>query len=179
MAKRSNENGSIEYLVRRRYYKYGDNSSESTHNHNYSDLNKSETKKRIQEQCKITKSESKLSYQQTSSALSNEFLTDICHRKTCLTETSIPKQKTSAESLSLSPSIKDFAINPPREPERIISVTNICGSLVFMMKWKGRDLPEMILATEANIKYPQHVITFYEETVKFNKTKKKAKPDPL
>nr|CAH7765936.1 unnamed protein product [Callosobruchus chinensis] len=49
------------------------------------------------------------------------------------------------------------------EPERIIGATYRAGQVMLLMKWKGTEKTELLYAKEANIKFPQLVIKFYEE----------------
>merc|ERR1711935_357997 len=41
--------------------------------------------------------------------------------------------------------------------------TDESGALMFLMKWEGSELSELVPAKEANVKCPQTVIQFYEE----------------
>lgn len=55
------------------------------------------------------------------------------------------------------------------EPECILSAAHkSSGEHMFLMKWKGTTESDMVSAKEANERYPELVIKFYEEHVKFN-----------
>lgn len=49
------------------------------------------------------------------------------------------------------------------EAEKIVGATESNGVLQFLIKWKGSDDIDTVLAKEANVKCPQIVIDFYEE----------------
>ena len=49
------------------------------------------------------------------------------------------------------------------EAERIVGATESDGVLQFLIKWKGCEEVDTVLAKEANHKCPQIVIDFYEE----------------
>ncbi|KAG5856676.1 chromobox protein homolog 3 [Anguilla anguilla] len=49
------------------------------------------------------------------------------------------------------------------EPERIIGSTDRQGELMFLVKWKGTEEVALLSAREASARWPQVVITFYEE----------------
>jgi len=52
---------------------------------------------------------------------------------------------------------------PPRKiPEKIIGATECNGQLEFLTKWIGIEEAEFVPAKEANLKWPQMVIEFYE-----------------
>ncbi|KAM4818617.1 chromobox protein homolog 3-like [Thomomys bottae] len=49
------------------------------------------------------------------------------------------------------------------KPEKVIGVTDVCGELMFLMKWKNVDQVELVLAKEVKARCPQLVIDFYQE----------------
>lgn len=51
------------------------------------------------------------------------------------------------------------------EAEKILGATEVDNEIHFLIKWKGSDDADLVLAKEANIKCPQTVISFYEERV--------------
>ncbi|XP_055709660.1 chromobox protein homolog 1-like isoform X2 [Phlebotomus papatasi] len=59
-------------------------------------------------------------------------------------------------------------------PETILGATDINGPLMFLVKWKGTDKAELIPAKEANVKFPQAVIAFYEQRLIWHSVKDKA-----
>lgn len=56
-----------------------------------------------------------------------------------------------------------------REPESIICAAVIDGQLWFLMKWKdNNEETDVISSNEANILYPQVVIRYYEERIRWH-----------
>lgn len=53
------------------------------------------------------------------------------------------------------------------EPEKILAATDTTGELWFLMKWKSRNIPELVPAREANLQCPHIVIKFYEDRLSF------------
>ncbi|XP_025191198.1 chromobox protein homolog 1-like [Melanaphis sacchari] len=68
----------------------------------------------------------------------------------------------------LSSDISDSTASPEKVPEKIVGITNNFDELVLYMKWKGIKKPEKIPAVEANVKYTQFVINFYEERLRWH-----------
>lgn len=53
--------------------------------------------------------------------------------------------------------------------ERIIGADTIEGKLLFQVKLKNHKIPLTIVPAEyANAKFPQHVIKFYEQRVRWD-----------
>jgi hypothetical protein len=44
------------------------------------------------------------------------------------------------------------------------------GSILFLVKWQGEEQPELVPAKEANVRYPQEVIKFYESQLSWNES---------
>lgn len=53
-------------------------------------------------------------------------------------------------------------------PEEIIGATPKDGQLSFLIKWMNLDEADIVPAKIANVKYPQHVIHFYEKRLNWN-----------
>ena len=53
------------------------------------------------------------------------------------------------------------------EADKILAVTELPQGLTFLMKWKDSNLADLILAKDANVRYPQTVIKFYEKQLRW------------
>lgn len=53
-------------------------------------------------------------------------------------------------------------------PQKIVDVTNSSGQLEFSMKFRGIKETKLIPASEANLKWPQIVIKYYEERIEWS-----------
>lgn len=83
---------------------------------------------------------------------------DSKRKRSSTSTTDAPPQKKPKERVSVN---KGFERG--LEPDKIIGATETNGELRFLIKWKGSDEADTVLAKEANQKCPQIVIDFYEE----------------
>lgn len=51
--------------------------------------------------------------------------------------------------------------------ECVIGITTVSGEKCFLIKWKGSNKSNLIPARIANVKYPQEVIAFYQNKLRF------------
>lgn len=54
--------------------------------------------------------------------------------------------------------------------DKILGASEINGQIQFVLKWKDRDEPTMIVSAVANVKYPYHVLDFYESCMEWEET---------
>lgn len=71
--------------------------------------------------------------------------------------------KKAAASNNCAESARSGGLAHTQIPERIIGATKFNEKMFFLFKWVDDDLCVLIAAKEANIKYPQTVIEFYEK----------------
>ncbi|KYQ59990.1 Heterochromatin protein 1 [Trachymyrmex zeteki] len=57
------------------------------------------------------------------------------------------------------------------EADKILGSADDNGKLMYLIQWKGTDAVDMVSASEANAKYPQIVIRFYEDRITWKRTK--------
>ncbi|XP_060533844.1 uncharacterized protein LOC132706508 [Cylas formicarius] len=62
-----------------------------------------------------------------------------------------------------STSFEEVGFDDGLEPEKIVGVTNSKDGLLFLIKWAGTDEADLVRAQEANVKWPQIVIKYYEQ----------------
>jgi hypothetical protein len=55
------------------------------------------------------------------------------------------------------------------ELDSILGITEICGKMVFLVKWKDCDEKDIVDVKEIKLKFPHHVINFYEQHLVWNK----------
>ena len=48
-------------------------------------------------------------------------------------------------------------------PAKILGATDSKGELMFLLKWEGNEIADLVPSKEANVRCPQIVIKFYEE----------------
>ena len=60
-----------------------------------------------------------------------------------------------------------------RKIKKILAVTRQFGQgeLMFVVLWKDTSEADLVLASEANLKWPQAVIRFYEKRIKFHRVR--------
>lgn len=63
-------------------------------------------------------------------------------------------------------------------PEKIVGATDSSGRLQFLLKWKDLDEADLIYASEANVRFPQVVIKFYEERLIWRDPFSRSEPEP-
>lgn len=54
-------------------------------------------------------------------------------------------------------------VSVPERKGKIIRADECSGELMYLLKWEGIDMPQIIAAEEARYKYPQIVIKFLEK----------------
>uniref|UniRef100_A0A0X3Q5C8 Chromobox protein homolog 3 n=1 Tax=Schistocephalus solidus TaxID=70667 RepID=A0A0X3Q5C8_SCHSO len=62
---------------------------------------------------------------------------------------------------------KPYGFERGLAPTCITGVTKVDEELYFLIKWKGRKDPDVVPATQANVRCPQLVIGFYESILYF------------
>jgi len=65
------------------------------------------------------------------------------------------------------PEVENNNSKTTKIPEKIMGATDSSGKLMFLMKWKGVEEGDLLLAEEVNVIYPQIVIKFYEERIEW------------
>ncbi|KAM3843141.1 chromobox protein homolog 3-like [Diretmus argenteus] len=78
-------------------------------------------------------------------------------------KSSTAEPETEAKKMDVTERPRGFTRN--LEPERIIGAGASSGELMFLMKWKDSDVPDLVPAREAHTRCPQVVISYYEERI--------------
>ncbi|XP_060872994.1 chromobox protein homolog 5-like [Metopolophium dirhodum] len=93
--------------------------------------------------------------------LSRSTVATSCSSETRRRETRIETD----EEIENIDTVNDISDSLPilKIPEKIMGTTVRNGRLVFLMKWRGIEKFDLIPAKEANLKYSQIVIKYYEE----------------
>ncbi|CAF1133220.1 unnamed protein product [Didymodactylos carnosus] len=68
----------------------------------------------------------------------------------------------------------DYGYGRGYDIEKILGATDVYGELMFLIKWKETDKPELVPARIANVKSPQMVIKFYEERLTWANTEENS-----
>lgn len=59
-------------------------------------------------------------------------------------------------------------IDPCLHPEKIIGVADSGGELMFLIQWKGQEKVDLVPAREANVKFTDMVVKFYEDRIQWH-----------
>lgn len=59
-------------------------------------------------------------------------------------------------------------IDPSLVPEKIVGAADSGGELMFLIKWKGTEKVDLVPAREANVKFTDMVVKFYEDRIQWH-----------
>lgn len=62
----------------------------------------------------------------------------------------------------------DGQVDPSLQPEKIIGAADSGGELMFLIKWKGVEKADLVPAREANTKFTDMVVKFYEDRIQWH-----------
>ncbi|XP_014245525.1 chromobox protein homolog 1-like isoform X2 [Cimex lectularius] len=150
-------NGKVEYLLMWKGYSESDNTWEPEENLDCPDL----IQQFEEERKKKMSSGNDLKKEDTAKK-----------RKSIVSSTTSPMldDRKPAEKKRKSDDDKPRGFDRGLEPDKIIGATDASGELMFLMKWKGTDLADLVQAKVANVRCPQVVIQFYEERLTWHST---------
>lgn len=162
--KRTEEDGSVKYLLKWKGYDDADNTWEPVENLDCEAL--------LQEfEKKISKSKKKRKRIIEPDDQSESESPSVSTSNSNIIKSELRKLSTDSNESSLDTKVvSDFE---RYEPEKILGVTNVGGPLKFLMRWKDFQSATFVLAKEANIICPLLVIDYYETRLKLFEPKKR------
>jgi len=160
-------NNKVEYFLKWKGYDDRENTWEPEENLDCEDLIKPFEENLIREE-KERKRREKLERggRGLKRSLSNSTITYDSSDAICVGPAIKTERKDNIEKVDSK--VNDNSYVYERIPEKIIGASDESGELMFLMKWKGLDEANLILAREANKMYPQVVINFYEKRLSWS-----------
>ncbi len=167
-------NGRVHYFLKWKGYPDSDNTWEPESN-----LDCPELIAQFEEKCKASKKKEKLAEPEKDQE--KKKTPEARKRIASQLNSSSPKElpppstKKVKKDESQSDNFDEKGFHRSRSPEKIIGASEENGELKFVMKWKGIPQSRVVLAKDANKRYPQVVIDFYEERLTWHNVDEKKK----